>query len=351
MIAYSLKPMILERPLNFNPRVMYGVALVLCVLVMLTGCRSGSRSGSGPSGQRGAAADANTEAYVAQAKELRTAGRDDEALALLTRAIEANPTLTVAHLEAAEIYETKGDFEAAEKSFGTAARQDPSNFSAQFGHGRSLHLLNRIAEAVRSYLMALAIQPNNFDANLALATAYLQIDGPSQALPYAQRSVQINPSSGPARANLGSVYSQLGRHRDAVEQYQAAAELMELSPSLLMNLAESLGKIERYDEMVNTLDLANRLQPSAAAWERIGFANFKMKRFDESMAAFRQAIALDGSHYPALNGLGVCLLNQYLLSNKKDAEALSESMSHFRKSLRINNRQPRIVDLVARYER
>ena len=327
-------------------------ACVCVLMISLAACGTGWRASTTKPGDRAAqAAEPTSELYVTQAKELRGAGRDDEALALLTRAIEANPTLTVAHLEAAEIYEEHGDFDAAERSFGTAAQQEPSNFNAQFGHGRSLHLLNRIAEAVRAYLLALAVQPNNFDANLALATAYLQIDGPSQALPYAQRAVQINASNGPARANLGSVYSQLGRHRDAVEQYQAAAELMELSPSLLMNLAESLGKIERYDEMVNTLDIANRLKPSAPAWERIGFAHFKMKRFDESMNAFRQAITIDDSHYPALNGLGVCLLNRYLLSNKQDATALSESMTNLRKSLRINNRQPRIVDLIARYER
>lgn len=337
---------------NSSLRPLFFWACSCALVIPLAACGMWSRFSTTKSSDRDpAAAEAISDLYVTQAKELRTAGRDDEALALLTRAIEANPTLTVAHLEAAQIYEEQGDFDAAERSFGTAAQREPSNFNAQFGHGRSLHLLNRIAEAVRAYLLALAVQPNNFDANLALATAYLQIDGPSQALPYAQRAVQINASNGPARSNLGSVYSQLGRHRDAVEQYQSAAELMELSPSLLMNLAESLGKIERYNEMVNTLDTSNRLKPSAPAWERIGFAHFKMKRFEESMNAFRQAIAVDDAHYPALNGLGVCLLNQYLLSNKQDATALSESMTNLRKSLRINNRQPRIVDLIARYER
>lgn len=323
--------------------------IVACIATLtLPACKTGTQTSTG---QPRARDPGITEQYVAQAKDLRAAGRDDEALALLTRAIEANPTLTVAHLEMGEIFEQKGDYVSAERSYGNAAQRQPSNFDAQFGHGRSLHLLNRIAEAIRAYLRALTIQPDNFDANLALATAYIQIDGPSQALPYAQRAVQLNPSSGPARANLGSVYSQLGRHREAVDQYQAAAELMELSPSLLLNLAEALGKIERYEEMINTLEFANRMQPSAAAWERIGFAQFKLKRYDQSVNAFRQSVALDETHYPALNGLGVCLLNTYLLSDKKDAAALSESMSFFKRSLRINNRQPRIVDLVARYER
>ena len=143
----------------------------------------------------------------------------------------------------------------------------------------------------------------------------------------------------------------MGRHRDAVEQYQSAAELMELSPSLLMNLAEALGKIERYSEMIHTLAAANRIEPTAPAWERIGFAQFKLRRYDEAMEAFRGAIALDDTHYPALNGAGVCLLNRYILSDKQDAASLEEAMTYLRKSLRINGRQPRIVDLIARYER
>lgn len=315
-----------------------------------TGCKVSSQRRGSARGDAPGATD-NTRAYVENARELRNTGREDEALALLTRAIEANPTLTVAHLEMGDIFEQKGDFVAAERSFGNAAQHEPASFDAQFGHGRVLHALSRIAEAVRAYLRALSIRPDDFNANLGLATAYIQIDGPAQALPYAQRSAQIQPTSGAAHANLGSVYSALGRHREAVEEYQNAAELMELNPALLMNLAEALGKIERYQEMINTLTTANRIRPSAAAYERLGFAEFKLKHYDAAMDAFRSAISADADHYPALNGLGVCLLNRYIVSDKQDAPALSEAMGYLRQSLRVNSRQPRIVELIARYER
>lgn len=300
---------------------------------------------------RSPASTAKGDGFVQQARDLKTQGRDDEALALLSRAIEQNPTLTVAHLEMADIFEKTGDYEAAEKSFATAANQQPSNFDAQFGHGRVLQSLNRISEAVRAYLRALSIRPDNFEANLNLATAYITLEGPAQALPYAQRAIQLNPSNGPAQANLGAVYSALGRHREAVDHYQAASELMQLTPALLLNMAESLGKLERYDEMVNTLDVANRVQPTAQAFERVGFARFKLKQFEPAMASFRQALALDPDHFPALNGLGVCLLNQYILSGKTNVAAHDEAMSNLKRSLRINQRQPRIVELIARYER
>lgn len=328
------------------------VAVLFCVGAW-GGCASRrERTAGGPAdATRPAPAREQSREFVDQAKGLRGEGREDEALALLTRAIELNPTLTVAHLEIGDIFEERGDYESAEQAYGTAATQQPTNFDAQFGHGRVLQLLNRVAEAVRAYLRALAIRPDNFDANLALASAYLQIDGPAQALPYAQRSVQLNPSSGAAHANLGSVYQALSRHREAVEQYQAAAELMELTPALLLNMAASLGKIERYEEMINTLDAAQRIEPSAVISERIGFAQFKLRRFDEAMAAFTRAVEIDPNHFPAHNGLGVCYLNQYILSGKADPDAHDRAIRSLKQSLRINSRQPRIVDLVARYER
>jgi tetratricopeptide (TPR) repeat protein len=300
---------------------------------------------------RSPASTSKGDGFVEQARDLKSQGRDDEALALLSRAIEQNPTLTVAHLEMADIFEKTGDYESAEKSFSTAANQQPSNFDAQFGHGRVLQSLNRIAEAVRAYLRCLSIRPDHFEANLNLATAYITLEGPAQALPYAQRAVQLNPASGPAHANLGAVYSALGRHREAVDHYQSASELMQLTPALLLNMAESLGKLERYEEMVNTLDVANRVQPTAQAYERVGFARFKLKQFETSMVSFRQALALDPDHFPALNGLGVCLLNQYILSGKTNVAAHDEAMSNLKRSLRINQRQPKIVELIARYER
>lgn len=318
--------------------------LALGALVALAGCNApwgGARGGAGR--------EPREDALVAEAQQLAAGGREDEALAILSRAIERNPTLTVAHMALADIYSGRGEYTEAERAYATAAQIEPANFDAQYKHGLTLHLLNRVAEAIRAYLRALAIRPDDFEANLNLATAYLQLDGPQQALAYAQRASQLNPSSGAAHANLGAVYSALNRHADAVREYEAAAELMELSPALLLNLAESLGKTGRYAQMVNTLDALLRLEPSAAAYERLGYALFKQRQYERAAENFRKAVAVDQSHYPALNGLGVCLLNQYLASGRSDEAARSEAMQYFRRSLRINDRQARIVELVSRY--
>lgn len=329
-------------------RALLAGALSGLLVVAGAGCY-GIRHKDGETGPTGARP--RPETVVAEAKALAAGGREDEALAILTRAIERNPTLTVAHMAMADIYINRGDYVDAERAYAQAATVDPGNFEAQYKHGLTLHLLNRIAESIRAYLRALAIRPDDFDANLNLATAYLQLDGPTQSLPYAQRAVALNPSSGPAHANLGAVYSALDRNADAVREYEAAAELMDLSPALLLNLAEALGKTARYPQMVNTLEALIRMEASAAAYERLGYAQFKLKRYDLAVENFRKSIAFDEAHYPALNGLGVCLLNQFVLSGKRDESARDEALQYLRRSLRINDKQPRIVELVSRYGR
>lgn len=285
-----------------------------------------------------------------RAEQAKASGDTEEAIRLLAAAIEKNPTLTVAHVEIGDLLLEKNDPAKAEPHFAAAAQQQPSNFDAQFKHGYALQLLNRLSESVRAYLRALSIRPDDFQANQNLATAYLQLNEPAAALPYSQRATELQSTSGPAHANLGSVYASLDRHDEAVREYRTAAELMELTPQLLLNLSESLGKLNRYEEMAATLDQLVATQPSAQSFERLGYARFKQRQFVAAKEAFNKAITLDAAHYPAYNGLGVCLLNDYIASNRTDDRARNEALKLLKTSLRINKGQPRIVELVSRYQ-
>jgi tetratricopeptide (TPR) repeat protein len=293
---------------------------------------------------RNTAADA-----LARAEALRAQGLNHAALAEFERVIAINPELTIAYMGAAEIYAAEGNYEAAESNYGTAARQEPRNFNAQYGHGLMLQLLNRLTESVRAYLRALTIQPNDVNANLNLATAYLQLGEPAQALPYAERAVRLDRNNAAGRVNLGAVYAALNRHSEAVIEYQQAAELMELTPELLLNLADSLGKTERYAEMKETLEQLIELEPSAVAHERLASACFRLKDYDTALAEFRTAVEFDPRHYPALNGIGVCRLNTYLNSDKSDRQAFLEGQRALQQSLQIEHRQPRVRELLTRY--
>ena len=334
------------------------VGLVLC-LAGLAGCQNfatvhnqrvaRNRAANDASKARMAeTANAATEA-VARANLLESQGLDDVALSEFEKAIAINPKLTIAYLGVGSIHKKRGNLTEAERAYSQAATVEPTNFDAQYNDGLVLQLLNRITEAVRAYLRALAIKPDSFDGNLNLATAYLQLGEAGPALTYAQRAVKLDGKNGPARVNLGAIYAALGDNDNAVVEYQQAAELMDLTPELLLNLADSLAKVGRYAEAQNTLEQLIRTKPTAAAYERLASALFRLNKFDESLASFRKALELDPNYYPALNGVGVNLLNKFLLSDKQDLDAKSEAIKSLRRSLQIEPKQPVVLDLVTRY--
>jgi tetratricopeptide (TPR) repeat protein len=287
---------------------------------------------------------------VTRGKVLASQGDSGRALAEFERAIADNPKLTQAYLGAADIYRQRGDYDKAEPYYGKAAELEPRNFDAQYLHGLSLQLLNRLSDSVRAYLRALSIKPADLNANLNLATAYLQLNEPAEALPYAQKAVDLDGKSAAARVNLGAIYSQLQRHEDAIVEFEQASELTTLSAPLLLNLADSYGKAGRTEQMVNTLQQLIKTEPTANAYERLGSGQFRLRRYEDALAGFRKALEIDPNHYPALNGVGVSLLNQWVWSNQTDESARQEAMRSLRRSLTIERNQPWIVDLVAKYQ-
>lgn len=331
-----------------------GIAVTLCAASALTwpGCRGraarDARTNPGSSAAR-APSLGEASAALGRAQSLRRQGLYDAALAELRRAVEINPKLTPAYLSMGDIHRELGDFSEAERAYGRAAAAEPQSFDAQYLHGLALQLLDRVVEAVRAYLRALTIRPDDFNANLNVATAYLQLGEPRQARPYAQKAVQLRVDSAAARVNLGAVYAALNQHEDAVVEYRQAAELMKLTPDLLLNLAESLGKAGRLAEMQTTLEQLVRTKPSAIAYERLGSCLYRQEKYDDAIAAFRKAVELDDTHYPAHNGVGICLLNRYIWSERTDTAAKEEALRHLRRSLQIERRQPAIVSLVSQY--
>jgi tetratricopeptide (TPR) repeat protein len=325
------------------------VAAAAVLAGALAGCSGSGSTYRGTDTTVSAAERGN--AMVASAEDAIRRGDTERALAELARAIEVNPTLTKAHMDMGDIYRTSGDYSSAEVSYGRAAQSEPRNFDAQYYHGMMLQLLDRVTEAIGAYLRALSIRPSDFDANLKVSTAYYQLDENKLALEYAKHAVEIRPRDGAARLNLGAVYAALEDHNAAVREYQQAAELMPLNSLLLLNMAQSLGRLERYTEMRNTLEQLIKIEPSAAAHERLGFAVFKLGDPERSAKEFQNALRYDAEYYPALNGLGVCYLNKYLLSDQQDNGSRTEAITCFRRSLQINPDQPRVMELLSRYGR
>lgn len=325
------------------------VFLMMVVVFSLFGCQAGARKER--VARLEAARSDQVDSYLIEAEVLRGAGDDDAALDVLAKAVEINPTIFQAQVGMADIYRMRGDNDLAIEKYRKAIEINPKDYDANYFLGLCLQLTDRLAEAIRSYRRAIAIDPNSPEANLNVATAYLQTDQPMEALPFGKRAAELQPEHGPTHINLAAIYSALGLTENAVKEYRVASELMDLPPDVMVNFADSLRVLKRYPEMINTLEALIRVEAGPAAYERLGYAYFKTKAFAESKDAYRKAIAFDGSYYPALNGLAVNLLNDYIQSGHTDREARGEAVGLLRQSIRLEGNQPRIIDLLSRYGR
>ena len=294
---------------------------------------------------------ARTREYLEQADQFLERGLLDSALAAFGLALEENARVTEAHMGMGAIYRERGDYELASRAYKRATTTDPTNYDAHYYLGLMRQLLGDVDQAIRAYLQALAIRPDSVEANRDLAAAYLQSGRSGDALPYALRATRLNPGSQTAWTNLAAAYSLLGRHEEAVNAYRQAAELGELPREVLLGFADANLQLGRYERAITLLERLLRQEPSATAHERLGYALFKQRRFDESLAQYRRALAINPDETAALNGLGAVLMTNYIQGNRSEEALRDEAVESWRRSLRIRPTQPRIADLLSRYSR
>lgn len=289
--------------------------------------------------------------HLADAREFREQGLDDSSLAALSLALEFNPKLTEAHMGMGEIFRERGDYSLALSSYQAAVEIEPNNFKAHYYLGLTNQLTGNPDQAVETYLKALAISPQDFLANRDIAAAYLQLGEPDTALPYARLATKVNSESQPAWSNLAATFSLLGRYEEAIDAYRTANELGELADPVLLGLADAHIRLGNFPRAINTLNSLILSSPSATAHERLGYALFKMRRFEDALDQYENALQFDTEDIAALNGAGACYMTLYIEGERENRFQADRAKECWRRSVQLFPNQPRIVDLLSRYSR
>jgi len=299
---------------------------------------------------RGPSVPTEEEAIRIEVAESATdAGDYGQAIEIFRNLLSENPTLTRAHLGMGKAFEQSGELDRAERSFARAATLERDNFDAQSAHGRVLVSLRRFNDAIRAYHRALVLRPDALDANVGMAIAYLGLDQPQTALGFAERAVKSDPRSGPARIELARTYERLGRKADAIRTYEVALELIDPDDDVLMAMILLFCGEKRYAEAANAAEELVAIVPSANAYERLGWARFRLGQYDQSMAAYRKGVEVDPNHWPSLNGVGTNAMNKWLTSGRQDDDSRLEARRSFQRSIKVNPDQPKVIAILTQY--
>jgi len=314
--------------------------VLLALTAAVVACQSGPQKGG----------EASVRQHLTRAQGFLDAGLVDSALAEFGLALEENPTVIEAHMGMGRVFLQRQDYALAANAFQRAVALDPNNFDGQYQLGLSFQLLGKLEDAVRAYLRALLLRPDSAQANYNLASAYLQLGRADAAMPYAVRSTLLAPDNQQAWANLAAARSLLGEYEQAIEAYRQAVELGQQEAPIMLGLAAAHLKLGRYAQAIAVLRSLLQAQRSATACERLGFAYFKMRRLDDALAAYRESLAVNPNETGALNGVGAVMMTRYIQGGLADKPLRDQALESWRKSVTIRAEQPRIVDLIARYQ-
>ena len=295
--------------------------------------------------------DERTTELLTEAEQFLDEGLSDSALAAFGLALEENPDLTDAHVGMGNIFRERGDYELASRAYERAIDIEPNSFDANYNLALVRQLMGQVELAVRTYLKALTIDPESLEANRDLASAYLQLGRAGESLPYAQKATKLNPDDQAAWCNLAAVYSLQGQYEKAIDAYRQAAELGELAEPVLLGFADAHIRLGNYQRAINVLEAMVRNSTTSTAYERMGLAKFKMRKFDEALTNYRKAVEIDDTDTAALNGVGVCLMTRYLQEDREDPTLREQAVAAWRQSIKLRPDQPRIIDLLARFGR
>jgi TolB-like protein/Tfp pilus assembly protein PilF len=142
---------------------------------------------------------------------------NDEAIALLERAVAEDPSFAAAHAELARAYAIRHFFffpndaqleGRSRAEVETALRLDPESSDAHLARGvllwdASYHFPH--AEAIRELRRAIELNPSSDEAHHQLALVYLHVGLLDQALHEVQEAIRLNPDNTLAPYRLGCV--------------------------------------------------------------------------------------------------------------------------------------------------
>ena len=234
--------------------------------------------------------------------------------------------------EAVEFSENK-QYDKALACYDKCLELKPDNSSAWYNRGGALWALNRHEEAITSYNKALKIDPNMYMAWIQKAWSLTSLNRKEEAIASYDKAFKIKNNDAMPWILRGQLLLSLERYEEALESYNTASKL-ELDSSnwdingnwkadIWYKQGLIFGMIKKYDEEIAAYDQAISLQPNYALfwylrgeayrnYSLVGENRIDVNRLQSAIDSYTQAVVLDAENADAFFQRGLCcqVINQ-----------------------------------------
>jgi len=144
-----------------------------------------------------------------------------------------NPADASAHYNLGLLYQQRGEFEAAEKSFRRAIEIDPSEVDANYQLGRMARVQGRLAEAIAHFETVVRQAPAHSQHEIwrEIAHTYLEAKQYEDALAMIDRFLVERQSDAEGRYWRGQALAAVGRSSEAEAEMKSCIEAVRTSPA------------------------------------------------------------------------------------------------------------------------
>ncbi len=199
------------------------------------------------------------------------------------------PTSHIALNSLGAAYMQKGRYAEAHECVGRAISLAPTFYKAYYNNGLIYARENKFLEAMKNFDQAIKI--NNYPkAIVARGGIYYEVKDFSKAMNDAQTVISIEPNNARAYFLMGNCLNDLNQLDKALESYSKAIEIKSNEPVFFLNRAIVFGKLQHYDNSLNDLEAALRIDPQYAEayyWKAVVRINLKQSPCEDLQNAVK----------------------------------------------------------------
>ncbi len=301
------------------------------------------------------------EALLGRGEALNALKRSTDAISTFLRASRLIPSDVSAWLRLADAYLASGNLPEALSALEQAKRLRPDHKGVWLRLGRALFHHQRYDEALNAYAQILAKQPDYLPALAGKSLVLLAQSRYTEALSPLQALLAAHPDDPVVLLRLGNAYLRSGDAESALTAFERILSKGNASAWAWAKRALALRALHRAEEAISSWRRALALNP-AQAWYRTQLAELlaktgqvdaalslletpetaeafvlraailrRLKRFDEALHAYDQAVALKPNYAWAHNGRGVLL--EQLSRVRADASLVDEALEAYEQAI------------------
>ena len=217
------------------------------------------------------------QCYADRARRLVAAGKHEEAIEVLEKLVAQHPEnrefcveLASMYSRRAGTYNQKGEFRKAIADYEKASELDADNAAR---HDKLAFMLARCQDvahrdydrALKHAKIAVTLAPDNAHNRWTCAIAHEHLGNYDGSLAELEKAIELDPCFAGAYELRSTVYSLMGNHPRALEEAQEAARLDPSSPWVQKRVAEEYLHLKEYKKALAAANKALELGPGPTA--------------------------------------------------------------------------------------